>query len=150
MYPVVRFDQLLIKFINDIIHQRINVEKFITGDLEKDYPNDVYHEPHMTQYPLARTLFIKANMGVGKTKALKDHISANFIEQRIVFITFRQSFSKAISHMFPDFVLYNKIKGNICVDKIIIQLESLHRLWIQEGGYDKYDLVVLDESESII
>ena len=144
------YKQLLMKFINDIIHQRIGVEDFITGELERDYPNNAYHEPYMMQYPLTRTLFVKANMGVGKTKALEEHISTHFIDQRIVFITFRQSFSKAISHMFPDFVLYNKIKGNICVDKIIIQLESLHRLWIQEGGFNKYDLIVLDESESVI
>lgn len=114
-----------------------------------DIPNKtIYHSKVMKEYELVPTLFVKAQMKVGKTKMLQTYIQKNYNDESIIrFISFRQTFGNHIYNLFNDFELYNNIKGNIidCHKRVIIQTESLHRLEV--GAI--IDLLVLDEVESI-
>jgi hypothetical protein len=112
-------------------------------------PLHEYDEPSMRIYEVVNTLFVRAPMKIGKSKALKQYIESNFTDSKIRIISFRQTFSNAILTTLPEFELYNKCEGNALhrKRKLIIQVESLHRLGRAE---DDIDLVVLDESESIL
>ena len=143
-------------------------EAFINGMIKNQYyfgdeknlqaikESNVYNEPQIGDLELRDTLFVSANMKLGKTEALVKYITKNFIESPkydefpavIIFLTFRQTFAASIKEKFPEFVLYSDVKGKISAPKIIVQVESLNRLDIH--AYRRPDLVVLDESESIL
>lgn len=109
---------------------------------------NIYTERELREFELAHTLFVHANMKMGKTKGLISYLQkyyADTTRPRICIVSFRQTFSSNIIEKFPGFVLYSDITGPITSDKIIIQVESLHRLNVG----DPYDLVICDESESI-
>lgn len=92
-----------------------------------------------------KIIVIKAQMGKGKTVAIK-----NFIKQkkfnRILFICPRQAFSYEISNQFmlTNYLDVNEKDFDRC-DRLAIQLESLHKL-----NRTDFDIIVLDESESIL
>lgn len=133
--------------IDDII----KVSKNITED-NKFYnlPNkNIYSSDVMKEFELVSTLVVKAQMKMGKTKMLKKYINDNFNNSTIRFVSFRQTFSNHIYNLFNDFEIYSNIKGTISTNdykKVIIQVESLHRLHLDND----IDLLVLDEVESII
>lgn len=113
----------------------------------------IYDEPTLRPFELVQTLVVKAAMKMGKTKTLRAFIADNFTatelrKPQIRFISFRQTFSSNIKEQFPEFTLYSDIKGPLSADRLIIQVESLHRLDIVPGA-EPPDLVILDECESI-
>jgi hypothetical protein len=63
-------------------------------------------------------------------------------------VSFRQKFSSTIKDKFPNFESYVDVKGKLVQPKIIVQVESLHRLETN----DMYipDLLILDEVEAIL
>lgn len=110
-----------------------------------------------------RSVFIRAGMKMGKTKALKEFFKAleRHAEEEaaregkpveypsICILSFRITFTLELHSKLDGFKVYNdpELKKSInsrIARKLIIQVESLHRV---EG---LYDYVVLDESESII
>lgn len=110
-----------------------------------------YNEKNMRDYELVDTLVVKAQMKVGKTKALYKFVKQYFDQDKLIrFISFRQTFSNHIYNLFDDFELYSNIKGTISsnVKRVIIQVESLYRLHLDEKN--KIDLLILDEIESIL
>ncbi len=110
----------------------------------------IYDEKEMREYELVKTLVVKAQMKVGKTKTLHKYVNTYFNESSIIrFISFRQTFSNNIHSLFDDFELYSNIKGNISINtkRLIIQVESLYRLELDETN--TIDLLILDEIESI-
>jgi hypothetical protein len=113
---------------------------------------NVYEEPTLGELELSHTLIVHAMMKMGKTKALREYINKHFPDglrkQVIRFVSFRQTFSGNIKEKFPDFTLYSDVKGPLDQPKLIVQVESLHRLDIQPGDEDP-DLLILDECESI-
>jgi len=117
---------------------------------------ETYCEPYMKPYSIEpNTLCIKAQMGCGKTKALRDYLDHYFTDeiftQCIRFLTFRQTFAKSLLENFSDFKLYSELTGDIDQDnhsRVIIQVESLHRLVLSKP-VESIDLLILDEVESI-
>lgn len=111
---------------------------------------NVYDEPSLRPFEFVDTLCVNARMKMGKTKQLLDYMARNFIdgidEKIIRFLSFRQTFSANIKEKFPTFVMYSDVKGPLTQSKLIIQVESLHRVYI---GGDFPDLLILDECESI-
>jgi hypothetical protein len=114
----------------------------------------IYNEPTLRPYPLTKTLVISAQMKMGKTKNLKKFIDEYFqnssIDIPIIrFISARMTFSNSLKKAFNDFELYSEIDDpTITANKhprVIIQVESLHRLYEK----DEVDLLILDEVESI-
>jgi hypothetical protein len=90
---------------------------------------------------------IKAEMKMGKTKALIEYLHAsNF--KTIIVISFRRTFSAEILSKLDGFTLYSDIANDIYISdypKLIVQIESLHRIKMPMN----YSLVILDEVESI-
>lgn len=117
----------------------------------------LYNSEYMEPYPIEpNTLCVKAPMGCGKTKALRDYLNNYFIDdifpQTIRFLTFRQTFAKSLKSAFGDFLLYSDINGDINNNhkRVIIQVESLHRLVINSYLSNGVNLLILDEVESIL
>ncbi len=149
----------------DVNYGRVNIcgyiksinEKIIDTNeeilFEKLEKKNVYESSCMMEYEHVPTLAVKAQMKLGKTKALKSYIDKYFnsgIYKNIIrFVTFRQTFSNAIKKDFEDFVLYSDVIGELddSHSKLIIQVESLHRL---TNNLEEIDLLILDEIESIL
>lgn len=114
---------------------------------------NVYESPQIAEFEspaVTSTLCVVAGMKMGKTKALKQYISANFAATaRIVIVSFRQTFAADMHKKFPEMTLYSKVKGMLTQPRVIVQVESLHRLMI-DARDNCVDLLVLDESESIL
>jgi hypothetical protein len=118
---------------------------------------EAYSEPAMRRLPLAPTLVVRAQMGVGKTKALRDWLADNFpaggLDGAVVrVVTFRRTFGEAVARDLPGFVLYSAVDGDLDPvrhPRLIVQAESLHRLRPPEDGEPPAALV-LDESESVL
>jgi len=119
-----------------------------------------YSEPAMRDYELVPTLAICAQMKLGKTKALRRYIDRYFpvegIDPPVIrFVTFRQTFSRALQDAFPDFTLYSDVPAGVALGavqcpRLIVQVESLHRLPAPRGADSTADLLILDEVESIL
>jgi len=154
-YKCERREKYIYKTINSNMSQADDTN--LLSLAKNECKSNVYDSASMMPLELKDTLFVRANMKLGKTKSLIDYISDNFVdndnydehnEARIVFITFRQTFAAAIKSKFPEFHLYSDSKGLITQPKVIIQVESLYRLDIKL--FNRPDLVILDESESIL
>lgn len=112
-----------------------------------------YKSAKVREFELCDTLCVRAPMKMGKTKRMIEFIRNNFADEgmnlpRVIILSFRHTFSNEIKANLPEFHLYNEIEGSIKHRKVIIQVESLHRLIV--GSRQVPDLLVLDESESIL
>jgi hypothetical protein len=87
---------------------------------------------------------IRAFLGKGKTTCYKNYIKEMSQNSKVIVLTPRKSFASNISNELA-FTDYQKVKGEIKDSRIVIQFESLHRL-----KDSKFDLVVMDEVESIL
>jgi hypothetical protein len=107
---------------------------------------NVYTADQLADYELAPTLIVHAQMKMGKTKKLKEHLQTHCTSADIIrFVSFRQTFSNSIKSSFPEFQLYTDVNGEIHDKRVIIQVESLWRLSYVEPP----TLLILDECESI-
>ena len=110
----------------------------------------IYDEPTMREYNAdAEVIAILSQMGVGKTQSLKNFYNKNYKDKKVVFVSFRRTFSNSVGRIFDDFKVYSDITDEITLEKynkLIIQVESLYKLHISE----KPDLLILDEVESIL
>ena len=121
------------------------------GTWESRIKANSYTEPNMRDYPPEyATLFIRAPMKLGKTKALRRFITNHVADEqaKIIFISFRRTFSASVAQKFQEFSMYTEISGPLDANKMIVQVESLHRIDTEKLG--PIDLLILDESESII
>lgn len=81
---------------------------------------------------------VRSNMMTYKTQNLKELVNHY---KKIVIVSFRVSLDEAYINDFEefDFKLYSDIKGNITDDRVVVQIDSMHKL------RGKYDLLILDE-----
>lgn len=95
------------------------------------------------------TLIIKSLLGTGKTQFIKNNIIANGNYKRILVISPRKSYTHSQKGELSEFTSYLDVYvGDLShVEHLIIQVESLHRIG---AGFQKYDIVLLDEVESIL
>jgi hypothetical protein len=123
-----------------------------------------YNEPFVRQFGRAATRVecVKSAMGSGKTTALRKILTATgdpqeplarrpLLYKRVVVVTPRIQFARTVYGNLKKlgFVLYNEVEDVTQHDRIIIQYESLHALYPCGEG-PRYDLVVLDEVESLL
>lgn len=108
-----------------------------------DINNTTYSSKNIKKYEFKENfnaLCIKANMGIGKTKALEPLLKKY---NKVVIVSFRISLDKQYVNNFPDFELYSDIKENTYETdihpKIVIQIDSLYKLM------GEVDLFILDE-----
>ena len=108
----------------------------------------------MKAYPLKPIVCIRGNMGTGKTDALKTFIPKHCEGKRCLFITYQRLLSHKYDSMFGKkilgkqhgFVNYLDKHGdyNIYDEKVIICLDSLHRISLTE-----FDFIFIDEALSV-
>ncbi|QYB17716.1 putative helicase/primase complex protein [Pacmanvirus S19] len=140
--------ELVLKFkrkLEDAIGKEYKFRDFVSDF--KFNSHDIYSEPTIKEFNMHRTLYVRANMKMGKTNAAIEYMK-NF--NCIVVVSFRKTFTneKLTSFKQLGFRSYEDIKGQINLNmspKVIIQVESLHRISFDR----KPDLILLDESESI-
>ena len=115
-----------------------------------------YKEPTLRPFPGdVPTLLVRAPMKIGKTKTLIQYINRCHPKSTVIFVTFRQTFSRSLEKSLNDSGIpttnYMDVTDrSISIYKYpraIIQVESLNRL--QVLGMPAPNLLVLDESESI-
>lgn len=98
-----------------------------------------------------RTIAISSPMGSGKTTRIRELVNAH--DGSILMISFRTIFAYFLTGQFPSLVNYLDIPKDELPkqDRIAIQIDSLWRLFDPDRmkPYKAFDLVVLDESESI-
>ena len=118
-----------IKLPQDIQYNECEV-KTVNGFKSVSYVN------LLNQYD---TIFIKGNMGCGKTEKIKSIVP---LYSKIVFVSSKRSLAYDFHNKYPEFELYDDLKGTIDIDvhnKIIIQVDSLNRL------IGEVDLFIIDE-----
>lgn len=88
-------------------------------------------------------LYVKSAMGTGKTKMLQSIIDSS---KSYIIISNRIIQANKYSNMFPKATLYGTDGWtDVCVDKLVVQLESIHKI-----ERHQYQYVVLDEIEGIL
>lgn len=125
-------------------------DKYIRG---KNIKIHEYEKPSLEDFPDDfDTLFVIARMKMGKTKTLRNFIQKINGDHKILFLSFRQTFSQNIMQSFENlgFESYKKyIHDRIIISqRLIIQIESLYKYYLQDNNFPY--LLVMDESESII
>lgn len=102
----------------------------------------------------SKTIAIQSQWGTGKTCML-GNIIEKYDHKRILFISYRQAFTNDVYGEFKKYHFGSYLNGEFHFDRLICQLESLHKLLIADRINStiivpKYDLVILDEIESLI
>ena len=97
------------------------------------------------------TILLKSHLGTGKTVCIAGLIGngPNGPYRRILIVSPRKSYTHAQHGALPVFTSYlESFHSDLAhKDRLIIQVESLHRIG---SGFAPYDLVILDEIESIL
>jgi hypothetical protein len=112
----------------------------------------VYSEPYVRVLPLKEydTIILGSHLGTGKTTQIKAAIRYLDPKARILIVSARKSFTHHIyGELAADgFQSYMHVWRSLAaVPRLIIQVESL---WKLGSGFQGYDLVILDEAESIL
>ena len=95
---------------------------------------------------------IKSGYDSGKTQLLKKYIK-QFDPKRILWISYRKSLTQDVLQNFKEYGLIDYQTHKYDSDRLIIQLESLQHIlpdFIDECSVPSYDLVIIDEIESIL
>jgi hypothetical protein len=104
-----------------------------------------------------KTLFVKSAYGTGKTYMLQQLMMDPEKYKRVLFITYRQTLARDIDRNFKKLGFKNYLDGNAWgADKLIVQYDSLLKImnteetWLTGAFKGKYDMIVLDEVESLL
>jgi type I site-specific restriction endonuclease len=107
-----------------------------------------------------KSLVIRSKYGSGKTTFLRDLIKKqNF--KKVLFITYRQTLARDIDRNFRQLGFKNYLDAHDHPEiwnakRLIVQLDSLLNVlhkndrFITTNQFEKYDLIILDESESLL
>jgi hypothetical protein len=119
-----------------------NIDKFMNEHLDNWINNSI------------KTLAIKSSYGTGKTSLIK-RILNKYKFKTILFISYRQSLTNELEHVFKQFKVKSYLNNDYTSDKVICQIESLDNLLKQnmstsDENYIEYDLIILDEIESVL
>ena len=92
-----------------------------------------------------------APMGSGKTKALEDWIADQGPNFTYLLVVVRITQASYFSNRYADLVDYQKKAGSLHgVKRLVCCINSLERLLDEEGRLPHYDLLILDEIESVV
>jgi len=101
-----------------------------------------------------KTLAIKSSYGTGKTSLIK-RILKKYKFNTILFISYRQSLTNELEHVFKEFKVKSYLNNSYSADKFICQIDSIdnlikYNLSESDDKYIEYDLIILDEIESLL
>lgn len=108
---------------------------------------EVYNENYMKRYVIEddiNMLMVKASMGLGKTKNLKEVFDEySYSDKTIAIVSFRITLDKEYIKNFDGFTFYQDIEETTYdIDhyrKLVVQIDSFHKI------RGKIDLLILDE-----
>lgn len=115
---------------------------------------DRYCEPEMRPFPAperAAFVCVRAQMGLGKTKAIVEYLRRTCTEAtRVLVISYSVELSRRTNQLLSegsglDFELYSDKKGDLWQPRVTVCLDSLRRC-----ALSAYDLVVVDEVQSVL
>ncbi len=141
-------------FLESVIKLEINrnQQSLTKFDSLPAHQKHMYVASAMDDYELMNTLIIHAPMKIGKTKKLREYLDKYYTNTlaipKVRFISFRKTFTRNVHSNFPEFTVYDAERGDLADPKLIIQVESLHRMLILEHDTPP-ELLILDECESI-
>jgi len=138
------------KYIIGNMNETILFEKVIDTNVKYITECDKTKEILKQLQTNLKSVVIKSPMGTGKTELIARYISDNKVK-RILWISTRQSYANNVFKRLKDLKFVNYLDDKLNFhkeDKIIVQLESLHKL--EKEPFKMFDLVVLDEIESIL
>jgi hypothetical protein len=114
--------------------------------------DEEYDEPAMRPLPLVDFATVRANMGVGKTKAIVELLRREFKRKSKVLVV---SYSRALCSKYKatfdaelpqmDFVNYLSVTGAITANCVIVCLDSLERVMTRN-----FDFFIVDEAASVL
>ena len=132
-----------------------NNANIIEEKLIHNFDEHKYNAENVIPYNLLsnKLTIVKSGMGTSKTKMMMEEL-VRLNPEIIIWVTFRRSLADKMSTelktAFPDMMDYRYVnKGNITDKLVIIQLDSLHRLFLKDFANYK-SILVLDEIESIL
>ena len=116
-------------------------------------PNQIINQQELPNYDFhdKKCLMVESGMGTGKTKKLLQFLSTiSVVDQpqpSVVILSCRRSLSREFLNKFKTFGFesYLDLKGELDQNRIIVQIDSLHRL-----AHDKrtWDYLIVDEIDS--
>lgn len=149
---------------NSMFEDLVDIDKFLDKfnqvkkyNMDSNNLDTVKGYCKQLDYTKVDIIILIAAMGLGKTYVVNESIKANKFK-RILLISPRQTFCQEkvsdLQNICQDFRSYlDEDVRRLCdwsmVDKLAIQVESLHKL-ISIDEYNKYDMLILDEIESIM
>ena len=146
------FDKPIIN--NNIEYTDIN-ERYLLDKIEQTYTITKCMKVQLDRLfndNNVKSLNIKSQYGTSKTqlliKAIEQYPS---FSKRILFLSYRKTLTYDLQYNFSSLGFETYLEGSLNSDRLIIQLESLLKLdWINCSVVPKYDLVIMDESESCL
>jgi hypothetical protein len=155
----VKFEEKAMDHYLDIINDHItNKRNTITInqryllDKEKLLNDDtlfVNQIKHFLSNP-CKSLNIKSPYDTGKTQLLKSILKDYPQYKRVLMVTYRITLSYEFESVFSEFDFANYKNGNFAAPHLINQTESLLRLTDNVDVLPKYDLIIIDEIESVL
>ena len=127
--PKERFQLFINKYVNAVA-PKMHLE------------NCSYSERFVREFPLG-DICIQSYLGTGKTTQIEKVVNTLPKNARILILSPRIKFAKSISSRLA-IPCYLDVKYLSFAERIVISVESLHKLFI-----DEFDLIILDEVESI-
>ena len=120
--------------------------KYKAEKIKLDIPDIVYNEYCGRTKEFSDEIgceIIQANMGMGKTAMCEKYLEKHN-DKSVLIVTCKRTLANNFKQRFPDFIDYRDIDGKIREEKVICQLESIHRI------SRKFDIVILDEIHELI
>ena len=135
----------IIKGTDTPLYETIDINKKFIMD-KKDDDIHIVHKTINKWLDHKKILAMESHCGSGKTFSL-EHILRKLKPKRSLWVSFRQTYTHNMHGKFSkEFLFDTYLDGKYDSDKLICQIESLKNI----VGSVKYDLIILDEIESIL
>lgn len=144
---MIKNNQLFYNHLNEKKTRLHSFNKFHNYEKYEKYVKDIdiYEDINMKDYHYDNgidTILVKAAMGMGKTKKLKNLFNYHK-NKKIVIVSFRRTLDREYTQNFEGFMLYEDIQSGTfdtnIHNKMVIQIDSFHKI------RGEIDLLVLDE-----
>jgi hypothetical protein len=135
-------------------------EKYLLKEDQTEIFNETVLENNINEWidnKKVKSFNIKSPYGTGKTQMIKAMLNT-FNFPRILWLTYRKTLTNDLmgDAGFSEFGFQDYQTGKINADRLIIQVESVRRLedlmfsFDEVSEYPSYDLVIIDEVESVL
>ncbi len=153
-------------FFDEVVYDTIEIDThFLTVKTQDDQPTqDQAKFQQLTNEFLdnsaKKSLIVRSRCGSGKTTFVQRLIKAKN-PQRVLFVTYRQTLARDITRNFGKLGFTNYLDSYDDpsvwnAPRLIVQIDSLMNIvekgdtFIANGGMKPYDMIILDESESLL